>query len=601
MSLFDSSSCLIIDDEFNRLEACQNLSITPIEVDKTAEKPSEIALKEIKEKWEGNEIGTSLYDYCDLINKAKTCDQANTVIGLIKILKEKGLKTTATVTAGRGRGKSASLGLVIAASVHIGYSNIFITAPVVENVSTVFEFVIIGLKLLGYKEHHDFDVFKSESLGVGSDYNKQQQQQQHRQGDIDSNNFNNDVIIRINIFKENIRKTVQYIQPQHYKYLNQAELLIIDEAAAIPLPMVRRLMGAYCVFLSTTVSGYEGTGRALSLKLVKDLEKKQNAGGSRMLEKFVLKDPIRYSSDDPLESWLHLLCLDATEQCLSRDGLSVPNDCTLYQVDRNVLFSSDPLSESFLKACVSLFVSSHYKNSPNDLLLMSDAPAHMVFVLLPPINNNIDTKNIPNILVSIQVSIEGRLSNQSISSNNNRGFKPSGDLIPWTIGQHFINDQFGILTGLRIVRIATHPSVQGMGYGGAAVIKLIQFLKKKDFTINTPTQTGTETNDKVCSLLTSVDDIETPPPVDYIGASFAVDVQLLHFWMKMGFKPVYMRQTQSETTGMHSAIVIRRIHEHTHTHTHTSRINTGLNSFGVISEIDLFHYYHYLSARSKQD
>ena len=31
---------------------------------------------------------------------------------------------------------------------------------------------------------------------------------------------------------------------------------------------------------------------------------------------------------------------------------------------------------------VSLYVSSHYKNTPDDLMLMSDAPAHHLFVLL---------------------------------------------------------------------------------------------------------------------------------------------------------------------------------------------------------------------------
>lgn len=35
---------------------------------------------------------------------------------------------------------------------------------------------------------------------------------------------------------------------------------------------------------------------------------------------------------------------------------------------------------------VALYVSSHYKNTPNDLLLMSDAPAHHLFVLLGPVD-----------------------------------------------------------------------------------------------------------------------------------------------------------------------------------------------------------------------
>ena len=34
---------------------------------------------------------------------------------------------------------------------------------------------------------------------------------------------------------------------------------------------------------------------------------------------------------------------------------------------------------------MSLFVSSHYKNTPNDLQLLSDAPSHRLFVLLGPI------------------------------------------------------------------------------------------------------------------------------------------------------------------------------------------------------------------------
>jgi N-acetyltransferase 10 len=35
---------------------------------------------------------------------------------------------------------------------------------------------------------------------------------------------------------------------------------------------------------------------------------------------------------------------------------------------------------------MSLYVASHYKNTPNDLILMSDAPAHHLFVLLGPVD-----------------------------------------------------------------------------------------------------------------------------------------------------------------------------------------------------------------------
>ena len=48
---------------------------------------------------------------------------------------------------------------------------------------------------------------------------------------------------------------LQYIQPQDHEKLAQAELVVIDEAAAIPLPIVKALLGPYLVFLCSTVNG----------------------------------------------------------------------------------------------------------------------------------------------------------------------------------------------------------------------------------------------------------------------------------------------------------------------------------------------------------
>jgi N-acetyltransferase 10 len=64
----------------------------------------------------------------------------------------------------------------------------------------------------------------------------------------------NKAIVRVNIFRQH-RQTIQYIQPQDSLKLSQAELLVIDEAAAIPLPMVKALLGPYLVFLCSTVNG----------------------------------------------------------------------------------------------------------------------------------------------------------------------------------------------------------------------------------------------------------------------------------------------------------------------------------------------------------
>lgn len=112
-----------------------------------------------------------------------------------------------------------------------------------------------------------------------------------------------------------------------------------------------------------------------------------------------------------MEAWLHeLLCLDAAEHLPPPPArLPHPNECELYYVERDTLFSYHkvpadhapvPLpaccwsvslppaqaSEAFLQRAMALLVASHYRNTPNDLLMMSDAPAHHIFVLTGPVD-----------------------------------------------------------------------------------------------------------------------------------------------------------------------------------------------------------------------
>lgn len=52
----------------------------------------------------------------------------------------------------------------------------------------------------------------------------------------------------------------------------------------------------------------------------------------------------------------------------------------------NVPLPDPRASEAFLQQVVALMVTSHYKNTPNDLLLLADAPAHQLYVLLAPVD-----------------------------------------------------------------------------------------------------------------------------------------------------------------------------------------------------------------------
>ena len=193
------------------------------------------------------------------------------------------------------------------------------------------------------------------------------------------------------------------------------------------MTLVKNLLGPYMTILSSTVHGYEGTGRSLSLKLLTSLREQssirqhkhtkepQNQGLRSLLE-CQLDEPIRYGMDDPVEKWLtDLLCLDATQNVdVLRWGFPHPNECELYHVNRDTLFSYHSSSELFLNKLMTIFVSSHYKNTPNDMQLLSDAPAHGVFVLLGPLSQ-VTSGKLPDVLCAIQVSFEGRVSQKTVS------------------------------------------------------------------------------------------------------------------------------------------------------------------------------------------
>lgn len=125
-------------------------------------------------------------------------------------------------------------------------------------------------------------------------------------------------------------------------------------------------------------------------------------------------------------------------------AMPAPKDCELFMVNRDALFSYHSLSEAMLQRIWALYTAAHYKNSPNDLHMLSDAPAHRLFVLLGPqafakAGNSGGAGSssvvLPDILCVVQVAFEGFISQKSVQSEISRGNKASGDLIPWTVSQ----------------------------------------------------------------------------------------------------------------------------------------------------------------------
>ncbi|KAJ1915546.1 N-acetyltransferase 10 [Tieghemiomyces parasiticus] len=604
LSLGSCDSCLVVDDELNVLPISMGKNIRTGAGESASGLPGTTTSHVSAHEAELRELKDSLADTQPigaLIATARTLDQAKAIMTFADAISEKTLRSTVALTASRGRGKSAALGVSIAAAVAYGYSNVFVTSPSPENLKTLFEFIFKGFDALGYEEHLDYDIVQS----TNPDFHK--------------------AIVRVNVFRQH-RQTIQYIQPQDAHVLGQAELVVIDEAAAIPLPLVKKLLGPYLVFMSSTINGYEGTGRSLSLKLIQQLREQStglsrgkatgggpegtlvgrdgkprratgeaeaagpmgttgNLTGGRVLREIKLEEPIRYAAGDSVEKWLNrLLCLDATVVSKNIQGCPHPSECELYYVTRDTLFSYHPVSETFLQRMMALYVASHYKNTPNDLQLMSDAPAHHLFVLLPPVDPAANT--LPDPLVVVQVCLEGQISRESILSGLSRGNRASGDMIPWLMAQQFQDSDFAQLSGARVVRIATHPDYAGMGYGARALDQLRGFYSGEFQNLDEGTTRPedaireasypqiTDAELENADLRTDRPKVRDPrqmppllmklsekpaPRLHYLGVSYGLTAHLHKFWKRASFAPVYLRQTPNELTGEHTCVMLRSL------------------------------------------
>lgn len=134
--------------------------------------------------------------------------------------------------------------------------------------------------------------------------------------------------------------------------------LIVDEAAAIPGPLLRQLVSRFPrTLLTTTVQGYEGTGRGFLLKF---------CASFAHLRQFSLTTPIRWASGCPLEAAIARLLLFNDETFQHAPG----GDIALESVSQESWRRQSALPEAMYQ----LLSGAHYRTSPLDLRRMMDAP-----------------------------------------------------------------------------------------------------------------------------------------------------------------------------------------------------------------------------------
>ncbi|EEW2166036.1 tRNA cytosine(34) acetyltransferase TmcA [Escherichia coli O103] len=276
----------------------------------------------------------------------------------------------------------------------------------------------------------------------------------------------------------------------------QADWLVVDEAAAIPAPLLHQLVSRFPrTLLTTTVQGYEGTGRGFLLKFCARFPH---------LHRFELQQPIRWAQGCPLEKMVsEALVFD------DENFTHTPQGNIVIAAFEQTLWRSEP--ETPLKV-YQLLSGAHYRTSPLDLRRMMDAPGQH---FLQAAGEN-------EIAGALWLVDEGGLS-QELSQAVWAGFRrPRGNLVAQSLAAHGSNPLAATLRGRRVSRIAVHPVRQREGTGRQLIVGALQY-----------------THD-----------------LDYLSVSFGYTGELWRFWQRCGFVLVRMGNHREASSGCYTAMAL---------------------------------------------
>ncbi|MGY2574670.1 tRNA(Met) cytidine acetyltransferase TmcA [Vibrio sp. C8] len=362
------------------------------------------------------------------------------------------------LTADRGRGKSSALGMAAAKLMSERNISIVVTAPTLASVSPVFHF--------------------AQKLLVGSSGQKG--------------------------LVEYERSSLRFIAPDELlRNGADCDLLLVDEAAALPLPMLEEMVNRYHrAAFSSTIHGYEGCGRGFSLKFqswLKDVRPEMKLQN--------MTQPIRWSQGDPLEAWHRTsFLLDFEFQPIS-DAVNIENLQFSHVTQKSLL--DNP---SLLHSIFSLLVNAHYQTSPNDL-----------FHLLGDEKMSVYTATEKNVLMGCILSVEeGALDKALIEDIQLGKRRPKGHLSPVTIANQLGIAEAAVQSSQRIMRIAVHPDVQNQNIGSELV---------KHFALQSVS--------------------------DYLSTSFGASSALVNFWRKCGFQTIKVGSQRDQASGCYSVLMVK--------------------------------------------
>ncbi|TLU66863.1 tRNA(Met) cytidine acetyltransferase [Thalassotalea litorea] len=386
------------------------------------------------------------------------------------------------ITADRGRGKTTALAL---ASMQLLQESttpitIFITAPSPMSIQTYFrhfqqntnEFLVHGLHVK-YRQHHIRFVPVDELIA----------------GDL------------------------------------QCQLLLIDEAAGIPITLLKRLSTCYHrVVFSSTVHGYEGAGRGFTHKFLPHLHRIY--ANSRELH---LSRPVRWSQHDELEQLLfERFFLNASLATLPDNIKSTKAETVAAPIRYQWLQGKELIQcPQLFEQVFALLVGAHYQTKPSDLKVLLDD--EQVYLGLQLVGVSAELPNQPqadSILTGVaMLMFEGDLDEELIAKINQGQRRISGQFTPQSLlTQANVEWAFNFRYA-RVLRIAVHPELQSQGYG-----KL---------------------------LLSAAEIFAIDQRLDCLSTSFGGNQQLFHFWQDSEFQVARLGFTRDKASGEHSILMLK--------------------------------------------
>ncbi|WP_286237212.1 tRNA(Met) cytidine acetyltransferase TmcA [Neptuniibacter halophilus] len=398
----------------------------------------------------------------DVALPSKTRDQQQAVELILNQLRRG--RRPAVLTADRGRGKSTALGIAAAQLSGLDYLQILITAP--EQASAEEAFHMAGQLLPDYQQ----------SKGL----------------------------------LEKGEHSIRFLEPeQALSEPGEGQVLLVDEAAAIPVPVLSALLQRFPrIVFASTIHGYEGTGQGFSLRFKKVLD-----STTPNWKSIHLNQPIRWAEQDPLEQLvfnLLLLNAEAADSRLLCEKIQQQAEQKIERLDR------DRLSEDYetLNQLFGLLVLAHYRTTPGDLRILLDSPNLHIWTL------RLDGQ----IAAAALISEEGPIPAELVEPIWSGERRPRGHLLPQTLLGHEGARAAAPLRAGRIMRIAVHPALQRQGLGS--------------------------------QLLAAIKEDAAGFGWDYLGASFAASASLQQFWRHAGFSTVRLGSSRDSVSGCHAALVI---------------------------------------------